>query len=191
MNIVSLKVQAFFAYVYTGYKQPLFLTIGHGSIIRPYVKKIQGNRISIGNNCDLGKNLWLSAIENYGNQVFSPSITIGDNCTFGDNNHIGSINYISIGEGLLTGQYVLIEDHQHSIQIGEIKSSSPSESPLYSKGGISIGNNVWIGDKVTILGGVTIGDGAIIGANSVVLHDVPPHSVAVGAPARVIEKKKI
>lgn len=138
LNIVSIKTQALLAYVYTGYKQPVFLAIGSGSIIRPYVKKIQGKRISIGKNCDFGKNLWLSAIEKYGNQVFNPEITIGDNCTFGDNNHIGSINFISIGDGLLTGQYVLIEDHQHGKQIGVLKSSSPSEAPLYSRGGYQL-----------------------------------------------------
>src|SRR5262250_3606688 len=51
-----------------------------------------------------------------------------------------------------------------------------------------IGNNVFIGAGATILGPLTIGDGAIIGANAVVLHDVPPHSVAAGNPARIIKQ---
>lgn len=45
---------------------------------------------------------------------------------------------------------------------------------------------MWIGSKATILGGVHIGDGAIIGANAVVTKDVPPYTIAVGNPARII-----
>lgn len=49
-----------------------------------------------------------------------------------------------------------------------------------------IGNDVWVGGNVVILEGVTIGDGAIIGAGSVVTKDLPPYSISVGVPARVI-----
>ncbi len=52
-----------------------------------------------------------------------------------------------------------------------------------------MGNNVWIGQNVTILPGVKIGDGAIIGANAVVASDIPSYSVAVGNPCRVIKKR--
>ena len=51
-----------------------------------------------------------------------------------------------------------------------------------------IGNDVFIGAGAKILGPIKIGDGATIGANAVVLHDVPPHSVAVGIPARVVKE---
>lgn len=51
-----------------------------------------------------------------------------------------------------------------------------------------IGNGVEIGAGAAILGAISIGDGARIGANSVVLKDVPAGAVAVGAPARVIER---
>jgi len=52
-----------------------------------------------------------------------------------------------------------------------------------------IGNNVDIGANVCIIGGITIGDNVIIGAGSVVTKDIPANSVAVGNPARVLEKK--
>ena len=54
-----------------------------------------------------------------------------------------------------------------------------------NRGDTVVGNDVWIGQNVTILPGVHIGDGAIIGANSVVAKDVPPYSVVVGNPAEV------
>lgn len=50
---------------------------------------------------------------------------------------------------------------------------------------IKIGNDVWIGAKVTVLDGVTIGDGAIIGAGAVVSKDIPPYAIAVGSPIRI------
>ena len=62
----------------------------------------------------------------------------------------------------------------------------PLRRPIISKGPVSIGKNVWIGDKATILPNVSIGDGAIIAANAVITKDVPPYSVAGGNPAKII-----
>lgn len=50
----------------------------------------------------------------------------------------------------------------------------------------TVGNDVWIGQRVMIMGGVTVGDGAVIGAGAIVTKDVPPYAVVVGVPARVI-----
>ena len=55
---------------------------------------------------------------------------------------------------------------------------------------VTIGNDVWIGSRVTILPGVTIGDGCVIGAGAVVAKDIPPYSVAVGNPARVVKDRR-
>ena len=57
--------------------------------------------------------------------------------------------------------------------------------------GVTIGNNVWIGRNAVVTPGVSIGDGSVIGANSVVTRDIPPNSLAAGAPARVIRKLEI
>ena len=57
---------------------------------------------------------------------------------------------------------------------------------LPSHGKVKIGNNVWLGENVTILKGVTIGDNVIIGIGSVVTKDIPSNSVAVGIPAKVV-----
>ena len=52
---------------------------------------------------------------------------------------------------------------------------------------ITVGDNVWFGGGVTVLPGVTIGSGSVIGAGSVVSRDIPPNSVAVGNPCRVVK----
>ena len=53
---------------------------------------------------------------------------------------------------------------------------------------VVIGANCWIGGHVTICPGVTIGDRSVIGAGAVVVKDIPPDSLAVGNPARVVKR---
>jgi hypothetical protein len=69
------------------------------------------------------------------------------------------------------------------------KSASAITGHPKSKGDVVIGNDVWIGTEAVIMSGVTIGDGAVIGARAVVAKDVPPYSIAVGNPARVVKTR--
>ena len=62
-----------------------------------------------------------------------------------------------------------------------------NEKNLPHKGQILIGNDVWIGDNVTILGGNIIGDGAVVATGSIVTKDVPPYAIVAGNPARIIK----
>ena len=99
--------------------------------------------------------------------------------------HIGCLNKIVIGDNVMLGSRVLIEDHSHGT--ADDIDIPVAKRTLHSKGPIIIEDNVWIGEKVTICPGVHIGDGAIIGANSVVTHDIPDYCVAVGSPAKVVK----
>lgn len=146
--------------------------------------------ISIGHHTGIQSHSILGCWVEYGNQQFSPSITIGSDCHIGEYNQITACNKITIGDGLLTGRFVYIGDNGHGGLSWEEANIPPAKRNLESKGEIKIGNNVWIGDKVTILGGVTIGDNVIVGANSVVTHNVPSNSVAVGMPAKIIKELK-
>jgi len=56
-----------------------------------------------------------------------------------------------------------------------------------SRGPTRVGDNCWLGAHVVVTSGVTIGERCVIGANSVVTTDIPPYSIAVGSPARVIK----
>lgn len=71
------------------------------------------------------------------------------------------------------------------IDAWKLESLYPAKKPRW-KGPISIGNDVWIGNRATILSGVCIGNGAAVGACSVVVKDVPPYAVVAGNPARVL-----
>ena len=143
--------------------------------------------ISIGENSGFADFIFLTAWKEYQGEHLTPALTIGQNGRFGAFNHITCINKIQIGDNCLTGKWVTISDNNHGTTDFDTLHEAPAIRKLYTKGPVVIGNNVWIGDKATILGGVTIGDGAVIAANSVVTKDVPAYSVVGGNPARVIK----
>lgn len=66
---------------------------------------------------------------------------------------------------------------------------TPTLADLPFKGDTIIGNDVWIGQNVTVLPGIKIGDGAIIAANAVVARDIPPYHIAGGNPARIFRQR--
>lgn len=144
-----------------------------------------GSRNIFSSHCILG--CW----EKYGDsQRFEPEITIGDDCNFGEYCQITAINKITIGNGLLTGRFVYIGDNSHGGLSWDEAEIPPSQRHLISKGEIKIGNNVWIGDKASIMGGVTIGDNVIIGAGSIITHDIPSNSLVAGVPAKILKQLK-
>lgn len=128
----------------------------------------------------------IECVGHYGEYRYSPALTLGEGVSFGENCHVGCIGEMKIGHHALIGSNVTIIDHNH----GDFSSGMPHENkiemPLFSKKGVQIGDNVWIGDNAVILPGVTIGDHAIIGAGSVVTKDVPENAIFAGNPAKRI-----
>lgn len=145
----------------------------------------------IGSNTAFGRLIVLTAWDEYEGEHFTPQIIIGDNCNFGDYNHLTCIDCIKIGNGCLTGRWVTISDNNHGTTSLKELSLPPIERKLHSKGPVTIGDNVWIGDKATILAGVSIGDGAIVAANAVVTKSIPPYAVAAGNPAQIINQTNL
>ncbi len=93
---------------------------------------------------------------------------------------------------LKIGKFCSISDDVTIFLGGEHETNTSSCYPFtlknhQTKGNVTIGNDVWIGQYSTILSGVNIGDGAIIGANSLVTKDVPPYAVVGGNPAKLIK----
>lgn len=109
-------------------------------------------------------------------------------------NHVGISEYCLLdGDGGITiGNYVRIASHVSIIAFNHIYKDPHVLIKLQGKTsrGIIIKDDVWIGTGVRILDGVTIGEGSVIGAGSVVTKDIPPYSVAVGVPAKVIKNRE-
>lgn len=118
------------------------------------------------------------------NALFSPKVELGNYSGIGvDAKIYGACvigDYVMMGENCT----IITRNHRHSrTDIPMMEQGFEEERP------VSIGNDVWIGDRVTILPGVHIGDGCVIGAGAVVRHDIPPNSIAAGVPARVIKSR--
>ena len=113
-------------------------------------------------------------------------------CEMGCNITIGSHAYINFDCVMLDNAPITLGDYvwvapmvglfatNHALDFEERKNGMCQSKPIV------IGDGVWLGGHVSVLGGVTIGEGAVVGAGAVVTHDIPPYSVAVGNPARVI-----
>lgn len=112
-------------------------------------------------------------------------VQIGDFCSL--------VGVILATNGRVTiGSYSFIA---HEVVIADGDWTCPSHFPRETdlehackSGGatIQIGQNVWIGARVSVIGSLTIGDGAIIGAGTVVMHDVPAYTLCAGSPMRVV-----
>lgn len=93
---------------------------------------------------------------------------------------------IDIGNNVTIGQFVSILDHDHRY----IFEGENMKLDGYVTAPISIGNNVWIADKCTILKGVKIGNNVVIGANTLVHKDVPDNVVVGGVPFKILKQLK-
>lgn len=124
--------------------------------------------------------------------VSSPhGLNIGDAVSIGPYSVVqvdGEIgDYALIGMGV---QIVGRDDHAiDEVGVPYVLSTWVSDRPATTRDRVVIGRDVWIGGRATVLGGVTIGEGALIGSASVVTSDVPPYSIVVGNPARVVGER--
>lgn len=142
------------------------------------------SRLNIDGDCRIGDEFL--AGKGLRLEVMGGTLRIGANVQFEDNCHVGCANAVTIGDGCLLASGVYVADHSH----GEIVASDlrPMQRPVVSKGGVTIGRNVWIGEGASVLPGVTLGDGCIVGAGAVVTKSFEAGSVLAGVPARCIRK---
>lgn len=172
--------------LYTGYHKRRFAHFGESVFIWHPHTLIGEQYIRIGD-----RNIFESGVQLTARKidVENPLLEIGNNCLIRKDTHITAIRSIRIGDNLLTGTNVLITDNMHGKSDRLSLHESPRVRKPYSKGGVIIGNGVWLGNNVCVMPGVRIGDGAVVGANSVVTHDVPPYTIVAGIPARIINQK--
>lgn len=112
-------------------------------------------------------------------------LLIGNNSSLGANMSIQGISKLSVGDDVMTAPDILIlgRDHKHNIKDIPMKKQGCDE-----KSTLIIGNDVWIGQRVTILPNCNhIGTGVIVGACSVVTKDIPDFAIVAGNPAKIIK----
>lgn len=116
---------------------------------------------------------------------FSNTIEIGNNSGIGVDSMLSG--KVIIGDNVMMGPEVYIYTQNHRFD----RLDKPmNEQGYFDSEPVIIGNDVWIGSRVTILPGVKVGDGSIIGASAVVTKDVEPYSIVAGNPAKQIGSRK-
>lgn len=176
--------------------------IGHSVNIQHFVELIGTPCIEIGNQVSLLKQVQINALGHPSNKVH-----IKDRVRLERGVDIRSLHntHIIIDENTYIGPYVIITG-TGDIKIGKNCLIAPHcgifannhifadptltiEEQGTTRKGIIIEDDCWLGHNVTVLDGVIIGRGSIIGAGSVVNRDIPPFSIAVGTPAKIIRNR--
>lgn len=114
------------------------------------------------------------------------SIDIGDRTFVGPYVCMTGPGNIKIGKDCMIAAHSAIAANNHNFADPTQKINKQG----ITRQGIAIGDDCWLGFGVKILDGVTIGQGSVIGAGSVVTKSIPPYSIAIGVPARVIRSRQ-
>lgn len=155
---------------------------------RPFY--IRGRRwIVLGPGFTCGRGMRLDAFGHKSRK--DPLIRIGSDVAINDYVHIGSVQSVTIGNRVLIASKVFISDHDHGGYgrkgVHTDPRIAPGERPLIAAP-VVIGDDVWLGESVSVLAGARIGKGSVVGAMSTVTGDIPAYCIAVGSPARVIKQ---
>ena len=156
--------------------------IGKNSYIDKTVNVFGWNHVSIGKNTLIGEQSWLNVngrIQNH------KHIKIGNNCYIGRRNLLASSKELIISDYVMTNNECkfLGSNHVYSNPLEPYIATGTMDNDV-----LKIGVNVWIGAGAIVLGAVTVGHGSIIGAGSVVTKNIPPFSIAVGNPCKVVKR---
>jgi acetyltransferase-like isoleucine patch superfamily enzyme len=141
-----------------------------GKNVKIYKKNFIGNNVYLGDNVELRCNA--------GNVV-----RIGNKCTINRGSLI--MGQVDIGNNCLIAPNCIVVGSNHNFS----DSTKPINQQGISSKGLVLKDNVWLGAQVAVLDGVTIGENSIIGAGSVVTKDIPPNSIAVGNPCKVVKTR--
>ncbi len=180
----------------------LFRRMGKSIYIQNGVELLGAYKVEIGDGVHLFKGVRVDALGHENNQItLKDGVSVERNVDIGalDNTHIFIDKGTFIGVGaciagpgnVKIGKRCLIAAHS-----GIFANNHNYADPLtyiadqgVARKGITIEDDCWLGHAVTVIDGITIGKGSVIGAGSVVTKDIPPYSIAVGTPARVIKSR--
>jgi acetyltransferase-like isoleucine patch superfamily enzyme len=142
------------------------------------LEMLRDRRLELGAGALLEPGVWLTA-------PAPARIRIGAGTFLNRNVMIAAIELVEIGAHCMFANGCVVTDADHRF---DDPHRPVTWQGFTSRGPTRIGDNVWCGANVVVTSGVTIGERAVIGANSVVTSDIPPRTIAAGAPARVLRE---
>jgi acetyltransferase-like isoleucine patch superfamily enzyme len=146
----------------------------HGNVL----EALREGRLEIGPNSLLEPGVWLTA-------PGDARIRIGEGTFLNLGVMVAATELVEIGSHTMLANGCFVTDGNHRFDDPD---KPVTWQGFTTKGPTRIGDNVWLGANVVVTSGVTIGDRAVVGANSVVTRDVPPYTIAAGAPAKVVRE---
>ncbi len=146
----------------------------HGNVL----EALRQDRLRVGAGVLFEPGVWITAPD-------PARITIGDGTFLNLGVMVAALSLVEIGQHCMFANGCFVTDADHRI---DDPVTPVTWQGFTSRGPTRIADNVWCGANVVVTSGVTIGERSVIGANAVVTRDIPPFSVAVGAPARVIRQ---
>ena len=145
----------------------------HGNVL----EMLREGRLELGDGVLFEPNVWLTASG-------AARIRIGEGTFLNMGVQVAALELVEIGAHCMFANGCFVTDGDH--RFDDPEKPVPWQG-FTTKGATRVGDNVWCGANVVITSGVTIGERCVIGANSVVNRDLPPFSIAVGAPAKVVK----
>jgi acetyltransferase-like isoleucine patch superfamily enzyme len=144
----------------------------HGNVL----EALHDGRLEIGSDSLFEPGVWITA-------PAPARVRIGSGVFLNLGVMVAAYEYVEIGDHCMLANGCFVSDANH--RFDDPDRPVPWQG-FTSKGPTRLGDNVWCGANVVITSGVTVGERCVIGANSVVSSDIPPYSIAAGAPARVL-----
>jgi len=146
----------------------------HGNVLQA----LREGRLQIGRGVLLEPGVWITA-------PGSARVRIGEGSFLNMGVMLAAQELVEIGEHCMLANGCFVSDASH--RFDDPEKPVPWQG-FETRGPTRIGANCWLGANVVVTSGVSIGERCVIGANSVVTSDIPPFSVAAGAPARVLRR---
>jgi acetyltransferase-like isoleucine patch superfamily enzyme len=146
----------------------------HGNVLECF----RDGRLEVGAHTLFEPHVWITVSE-------TGRVRIGSHSFLNIGVMVAAVDLVEIGDHCMFANGCFVSDANHRFDDPELP---VPQQGFTSRGPTRVGDNVWCGMGVVIAGGVTVGERCVIGANSVVIADLPPRTVAAGAPARVLRR---
>jgi acetyltransferase-like isoleucine patch superfamily enzyme len=146
----------------------------HGDVL----EALREDRLQVGENTLFEPGVWIAA-------PAPARIRIGSGTFLNLGVMVAALELVEIGDHCMFANGCFVTDADHRFDDPD---RPITWQGFRTRGPTRIGDNVWCGANVVVTSGVTIGERSVIGANAVVTTDIPPYSIAVGAPARVVKQ---